>query len=96
MNDPGIAQAHSSITLAKKEKKNLFATAKGKDGSHSNPLAPGMLEHPVGSSTMSIVVENHMKIQISEEASVILRLPKDDDLTMQLQRCIYLHISLET
>lgn len=55
-----------------------------------------MLEHSVGSSTMSIVVENRMKIQISEEASVILRLSKYDDLTMQVQRCIYLHTSLET
>ena len=49
----GMAQAHSSITLAKK-KKNLFETAKGEDSFHSKPLAPEMLEHSVGSSTISM------------------------------------------
>ena len=49
-----MAQAHSSITLAKKKKKNLFETAKGEDSFHSKPLAPEMLEHSVGSSTISM------------------------------------------
>ena len=53
LDGPGTAQAHSSITLAKK-KKNLFETAKGEDGFHSKPLSPGMLEHSVGSSTISM------------------------------------------